>query len=115
MDAISTEQDIPLYTLPVFQNGSGRRSVHVDNTTAGPQNHRHAFARWRSGAPLNFLVKVHTVDQVPGGLPELIRLRQVNVPEQLILCVILGNLCNGRPLSAVALVPTVLCAGGIVC
>ena len=115
MDAVSTEQDMPLYTLPVFQNGSGRRRVHVDNTTASLQNHRHAFARWRSGAPLELLVKVHAVDQVPGVLPELIRLRQVNVTEQLILCVILGNLRNGPPLSALALFPTVLCVGGIVC
>ena len=115
MDAVSTEQDMPLYTLPVFQNGSGRRRVHVDNTTASLQNHRHAFARRRSGAPLELLVKVHAVDQVPGVLPDLIRLRQVNVPEQRILCVILGNLCDGRLLSALALFPTVLCAGGIVC
>ena len=80
MYAVSTNQDIAVHTLAVFQNGSGRRSVNVDNTAASFQNHRHAFSRGRSSAALELLVEVHTVDQLPGMLPELIRLRQVDVP-----------------------------------
>lgn len=80
MYAVCTDQDITLHMLPIFEDGSGGHRVRIGHAAAGSQNHRHAFSRGRRGAALQLLVETHTVDQVPGVLPELIRLRQVNVP-----------------------------------
>lgn len=80
MYAVSTDQDITLHMLPILEDGSGRHRVCIDHAATGFQNHRHAFSRGRRGAALQLLVEMHAVDQVPGVLPELIRLRQVNIP-----------------------------------
>ncbi len=92
MNAVRPNQDITLDTLAVVQDGGGSRRIHINNMAAGLQNNRHAISRGRGGATLKLLVQVHAVDQVPRMLPHLVRLRQVNIPQQFICGVVLGDL-----------------------
>lgn len=92
MNTVCANDRITLVHLAILQGDGSLGRIDIGDTAGRLQN------RWltrfvrRSRLPLELLVQADSVNQVPGMLPDAVRLLQSDITKLLVLGVVLGDL-----------------------